>query len=137
MDEDLHKDKSKYLWKGPNNTKQGLPLTPNTPPYFYISRIEINAALYAAGQEVPTNNDIVCNDTSMAPSSLVHEVPSIINAHSSAQNMSIPMPLDPVVPPAQGAETNGETQTQGKCSDDYSTFIRNNMYLQDISNHDI
>jgi len=31
LDDDLHEDKSEYLWKGPNNTKQGLqPPTPNT-----------------------------------------------------------------------------------------------------------
>ena len=35
-DDDLHEDKSKYLSKGPNNTKQGLqPPTPDTsaPPF--------------------------------------------------------------------------------------------------------
>ena len=101
-------------------------------PHFYISCTEIDVALCAAGQEVFTHSDIICNDTPMAPSSLVHEVLSIINTHSSAPNVSIPTLLDPVVPPAQGAEMNGETQAQGKHYDDYSTFIRNNMDLWDI-----
>ena len=100
--------------------------------HFYISHAKIDAALHAAGREVPTNSDIVCNDTPIAPSSPVCEVPSIVNTHSSAPNVFIPTLLDPVVPPAQGAETNGETQAQGKHSDNYSTFIRNNMHSQDV-----
>lgn len=92
------------------------------PPHFYISRAEIDAALHAAGREVPTsfsNNEyVVRDDIPTAPSSPAGPVPSIINAHSSASNVPIPTPLASVAPPAQGAETNKETQAQGKHSYD-------------------
>jgi hypothetical protein len=81
------------------------------PPHFYISRAEIDAALRAAGREVPThfsNNEYVVRDDPLPT-----QAGPVVNAPLLTSNTSAPMLLAAVAPPAPEME-NGPIKAQGK-----------------------